>query len=167
MCELFEIRKYDPRDLEQCRSLWKELVMCHREIYQDPNIGGDNPEEYFDKHLAEFGPELIWVAIHNSRIVGFMGLIIKENEADIEPLIVSKIYRSKGIGEKLIHTAIDHAQNIGIRFLNAKPVARNIDAIKFYHKLGFTKLGHIELFIDFFDYKWKGGPKIFGCSFDY
>jgi ribosomal protein S18 acetylase RimI-like enzyme len=89
--------------------MWKELVVWHREIYQDPNIGGINPEEYFDKHLAEVGPELIWVAVKNSQIVGFIGLTIKGNEADIEPLIVSKSYRGEGIGAQLIQVVINHA----------------------------------------------------------
>jgi ribosomal protein S18 acetylase RimI-like enzyme len=167
MDELLKIRKYEPHDLEKCRSLWKELVVWHREIYQDQKIGGINPEEYFDNHLDEVGPELIWVAIKNAQIVGFIGLIMKDPEADIEPLIVGKAFRGEGIGEQLIQTDINHESDRVVRFLNVKPVARNIDAIKFFHKQGFRKIGHIELFIDFSDYKWKKGPELFGCSFDY
>lgn len=57
---------------------------------------------------------------------------MKENEADIEPLIVGKAFRGEGIGEQSIQTVINHASNSGIRFLNVKPVARNIDAIKIF-----------------------------------
>jgi hypothetical protein len=64
--EQFKIRKYQPEDLEQCRDLWRELVEWHREIYQDPTIGGTHPEEYFNKHLAEVGSDQLWVAVHNS-----------------------------------------------------------------------------------------------------
>ena len=49
------IRKYDPSDLESCRSLWEELTEWHRRIYQTPTIGGQNPGEHFDKHLAKVG----------------------------------------------------------------------------------------------------------------
>ncbi len=167
MCKSFKIRKYEPEDLEQCRALWKELTDWHSEIYQYPNIGGVNPEEHFNKHLAEIGPDLIWVAVQNSLVVGFTGLIIKGNEADIEPLIVSKAYRCKGIGEQLIKTAINQARNKGIRFLNVKPVARNIHAIRFFHKQGFTNLGQIKLFIDFSDYAWNQGSELFGCEFNF
>jgi ribosomal protein S18 acetylase RimI-like enzyme len=163
----FKIRKYQPRDLEQCRALWKELTDWHREIYQDPTIGGVQPEEGFNKHLADVGPDLIWVAVHNSQVIGFTGLIIKGNEAEIEPVIVSKAYRRKGIGKQLVETVINQARNKGIRFLNVKPVARNIQAIKFLYKQGFTKLGHIELFIDFSNYAWKQGPELFGCTFNF
>lgn len=123
MSEPFKIRKYQPRDLEQCRALWKELTDWHREIYQDPTIGGVHPEEDFNKHLANIGPDLIWVAVHNSQVIGFTGLIIKGNEAEIEPVIVSKAYRRKGIGKQLVETVINQARNKGIRFLNVKPVA--------------------------------------------
>jgi GNAT superfamily N-acetyltransferase len=161
------IRKYQAGDLEQCRALWKELTDWHREIYQDPAIGGLHPEEYFDKHLAEIGPDLLWVAVHNSQVVGFTGLIMKGKEVEIEPLVVSKAYRHKGIGEQLVETVINYARNKGIRFVNVKPVARNIQAIMFLYKQGFTKLGHIELFIDFSDYAWKQGPELFGRTFNF
>jgi ribosomal protein S18 acetylase RimI-like enzyme len=165
--EQFKIRKYQPEDLEQCRDLWRELVEWHREIYQDPTIGGTHPEEYFNKHLAEVGSDQLWVAVHNSQVVGFTGLIIKGNEAEIEPLIVSRAHCRKGIGEQLVKTVIGHARSRGMRFLNVKPVARNIQAIKFLYKQGFTKLGRVELFIDFSDYAWKQGPELFGCAFNF
>ena len=98
----FMIRKYQPADRKQCRSLWKELTEWHREIYRDPTIGGENPEDYFDKHLVKVEHEHIWVAVYDSKVVGLVGLIVEEEEAEIEPLIVSEAYRHKGIGEKLV-----------------------------------------------------------------
>lgn len=163
----FVIRKYQTGDREQCRGLWKELTEWHREIYQNPTIGGMHPEDYFDKHLAEVGPDRLWVAVHNSQVVGLVGLIVEGKEAEMEPLIVSKVYRGKGIGKKLIDRVVSEARNKGIRVLNVKPVARNIKAIKFLYKQGFKNLGHIELFLDFSEYAWKPGPKIHGCKFNF
>jgi ribosomal protein S18 acetylase RimI-like enzyme len=167
MATSFMIRKYQPDDREQCRTLWRELTEWHCEIYGDPTIGGEHPEDYFDKHLAEVGPDQLWVAVYNSHVVGLIGLIIKGSEAEIEPLIVSKTYRCKGIGEKLVTTVVSEARNKGTRFLNIKPVARNIKAIKFLYKRGFKTLGHIELFLDFSNYTWKPGPEIAGCKFNF
>jgi N-acetylglutamate synthase-like GNAT family acetyltransferase len=161
------VRNYREADREQCRSLWRELTEWHREIYQDPRIGGEHPEKHFDKQLAKVGPEKLWVAIRGSRVVGLVGLIVEENEAEIEPLIVSKTYRGKGIGTQLLKTVIFEARKMGIRFLCIKPVARNVTTIKFLHNQGFKTLGKIELFLDFSDYKWKSGPKLFGCKFNY
>ncbi|MEM3731471.1 MAG: GNAT family N-acetyltransferase [Candidatus Bathyarchaeia archaeon] len=161
------IRKYKEADREYCRSLWRELTEWHREIYQDPTIGGENPENHFDKHLTLVGPDNLWVAEYDAKVVGLAGLFARENEAEIEPFIVSKAHRGKGIGKQLLKTMVSEAQKLGVRFLCIKPVARNTQAIKFLHEQGFRTIGEIELFIDFSAYRWKRGPKLFGCQFNY
>jgi GNAT superfamily N-acetyltransferase len=153
--------------MEQCRSLWKELTEWHRSIYEDPTIGGENPEDYFDDHLAKVGPESLWVAVHGDIVVGLVGLIPAAEEAEIEPLIVSKDYRKKGVGEKLVKTVVSEARNLGVKLLNVKPVGRNIRAIRFLYKRGFKNLGQIELFLDLSGHKWESGPELFGCKFSF
>jgi len=161
------IRKYQPEDREECRYLWMELTEWHSEIYQDPTIGGMHPEDYFDRHLADVGPDRLWVAVSGSHVVGLIGLIVKGNEAEIEPLVVSKAHRGKGIGKELIEVVVSEARNEGVRFLNVKPVARNIEAIRFLYKRGFKNLGHIELFLDFSDYAWKPRLEVHGYEFSF
>lgn len=134
------IRKYRDVDREQCRSLWRELTEKHREIYLDQTIGGEHPEGYFDKYLVTFGHKRLWVAVHVFKVVGLVGLIVEENEAEIEPLIVSKHYRGKGIGRKLIEKAVSEVRKMKVRFLSIKPVARNTETIKFLYKQGFKTL---------------------------
>jgi ribosomal protein S18 acetylase RimI-like enzyme len=147
--------------------LWRELTEWHREIYQDPTIGGESPEDYFDKHLAKVGPDRLWVAMHNSRVIGLTGLIISGNEAEIEPLIVSKAYRNRGVGKQLIDTMISEAQKMDIRLLSVKPVARNTKTIEFLYRQGFKNLGYVELFMDFSHYPWKSGPEFLGLKFNF
>ena len=159
------IRNFESHDLKECRDLWRELTEWHREIYQDPTIGGEHPENYFDRHLAAVGPGQLWVAVHRSRVIGLVGLILKENEAEVEPLIVSKEFRGKGIGKRLIEKVIIEARARGVRLLNVKPVARNTNTIQFLHKQGFTNIGFVELFMDLSEHSWKPGPSIFGCDF--
>jgi GNAT superfamily N-acetyltransferase len=161
------VRKYQDADRENCHALWRELTEWHREIYQDPTIGGEHPGLYFDKYLTNIRPAHVWVATIDSKAVGLIGLIIKEDEAEIEPLIVSKPYRRRGIGKQLVETAINEARNAGIKFLNIAPVARNVHTIKYVYNLGFQKLGFVQLFIDFSGKTWKPGLKLHGCSFDY
>ena len=161
------IRKYLPTDLESCRSLWRELTEWHRQIYQDPSIGGAYPEEYFDKHLADVGADRLWVAVLESQMAGLVGLMVKEEEAEIEPLIVSRPYRHKGVGRSLIEVVVSEARRLGVKFLSVRPVARNVEAITFLHKQGFKNIGHIELFIDFTDQRWKEGLKLFNIQFNF
>jgi len=146
------IRKYQPEDREEWRYLWMELTEWHREIYQDPTIGGMHPEDYFDRHLADVGPDRLWVAVSGSHVVGLIGLIVRGNEAEIEPLVVSKAHRGKGIGKELIEVVVSEARSEGVRFL---------------YKRGFKNLGHIELFLDFSDYAWKSRLEIHGYEFGF
>ncbi|MCL6578261.1 MAG: GNAT family N-acetyltransferase [Candidatus Bathyarchaeota archaeon] len=163
----FVVRKYRDADLEECRFLWHELTEWHREIYQDSTIGGEHPEDYFDKYLARFGREHLWVAVDDSKVVGLVGLIVEENEAEIEPIIVSRSYHGKGIGRKLVEQAVSEARQMKVRFLSVRPVVRNIQTIRFLYKQGFQNLGHVELFIDFSKYVWRQEVDLFGCGFKF
>lgn len=163
----FRIRQYQLSDRDGCRSLWRELTEWHQKIYNDKTIGGEHPEDYFDKYLANVKPSRLWVAIDDSRIVGLVGLIVKEGEAEMEPLVVSKGYRHKGIGTQLIKTVLEEAKSLGVKSFSVKPVARNIDTINFLYDQGFKNIGQIELFISFSNYKWKPGPDLFGHKFNF
>jgi GNAT superfamily N-acetyltransferase len=167
MSALFDVRKYRKTDKEHCRFLWRELTEWHREIYQDSTIGGEHPEDHFDKYLAKIGPDHLWVAVHDSRVVGLVGLIFDGNEAHIEPLIVYKNYRSKGIGKRLVTTTISDARKNGLKVLSVKPVARNEKAIHFLYTQGFRNIGQIELFLDFSNHTWKSGLNIHGHKFNF
>ena len=167
MIENIVIRKYQPNDKERCRSLWRELTEWHRQIYLDPSIGGPHPEDYFDKHLAKVGADNLFVAILDSKVVGLTGLMVNEEETEVEPLIVSKPYRKKGIGKRLIETVITEAHKLGIRYLNVKPVARNVEALKFLYKQGFRNVGQLQLFIDFSNKEWKKGLTLFNLKCNY
>jgi hypothetical protein len=83
------IRLYRPEDLQPCRVLWVELTEWHRAIYQSLGIGGSDPGHFFDEHLDRVGPAHIWVAEVDGQVVGLAGLILGEEEAELEPLVVS------------------------------------------------------------------------------
>ncbi|MGC1121823.1 MAG: GNAT family N-acetyltransferase [Candidatus Methanofastidiosia archaeon] len=163
-----KIRPYIPDDLEECRTLWEELTQHHREIYNDTSIGGDNPGMFFDKHLADVGADRIWVAEFSGEVVGMAGLIIKDQEAVIEPVVVSPEYRSRGIGRALVARAVQEAQTLGVSYVSVKPVARNVQALSFFHECGFQIVGHIDLFMDLsISGKWKEGLSLFEHDFKY
>ncbi|MFX1486109.1 MAG: GNAT family N-acetyltransferase [Promethearchaeota archaeon] len=166
----FVIHKYNDEYRDQCRALWGELTEWHREIYQDPTIGGEHPEDHFDEHLEEVGPDQIWVAVHESQVIGLTGLIVEGEEGEVEPIVIKKGFRKKGIGNQLIQRIITEARSRGIRFLKVKPVARNVLAMKFFFERGFKNLGHVEMFMDLSDSErrpWKAGPEISGCRFSF
>jgi len=50
---------------------------------------------------------------------------------------------------RLVKRLISEAEKLGIRLLSVKPVAGNVEAIKFFYHQGFKNIGYIELFMDF------------------
>ncbi|MCP4416843.1 MAG: GNAT family N-acetyltransferase [Chloroflexi bacterium] len=163
-----EIRQYNAKDLAACRQLWVILTDWHRDIYQSPGIGGSDPGKQFDEHLELVGPDNIWVAKIDGEIVGLTGLIEREGEAELEPLVINQSWRGQGIGRQLANTVIAAAQQRGIGQLTVRPVGRNAQAIQFFHEMGFTILGQIDLFMDFAPAErqvWQGGEQIAGRDF--
>ncbi len=143
-----EIRPYRPEDRNACRALWVELTEWHREIYSTPEIGGHDPGAQFDEHLAKVGPSNVWVAVAGDDVVGLTGVIPGEREAELEPLVVTAGLRGRGIGTLLANHVLDVARRAGWGSLSVRPVARNAEAIRFFHSRGFGVLGHLEMFVD-------------------
>ncbi len=165
---MFCIRSYQPGDLEPCRALWAALVAHHRQLYADPTIGGEAPGLHFDGHLARVGPGHLWVATGpGSTVVGLVGLLVEGDEAEVEPIVVAEEWRGRGAGRALLERAVAEARALGVRYLNVRPVARNLEAIGFFHAAGFRLLGRIELFTDLGDPPggWQPGPELGGRRF--
>jgi hypothetical protein len=84
------VRPFESRDTDACRRLWEELTEWHRQIFDSPEIGGDDPGRAFDEHLAKIGPENVWVAEFEGQVVGLVGLIpgtepVEERMNGLEP----------------------------------------------------------------------------------
>ena len=139
------IREYRPTDLLTCRELWRALTQRHRDIYRDPSIGGADPGMEFDQHLAHPCLAKVWVADQDGELVGLCGLLVEHGEAELEPIVVHPAQRNRGIGALLVRHAIDEARRRGSTFINVRPVARNVEAIEFFHREGFRFLGRLEL----------------------
>ena len=167
MSESIIIRGYREEDLVACRALWRELTEWHREIYEDSKIGGDQPGLYFDKHLAAVSANRLWIAEHNSQVIGLVGLENRDEELFMEPLVVASNHRGKGVGSQLLEKAKFEAKKQGAKSLSVRPVARNQRVIRFLFEQGFQTLGHLQLFIDFAHSEWKKGPKLYGCNFKF
>jgi N-acetylglutamate synthase-like GNAT family acetyltransferase len=92
---------------------------------------------------------------------------MKDNEGEVEPLVVSQGHRHKGIGTKLINIVIAEAKGTGLKSLSIKPVLRNVEAIKLFNKQGFRSIGQIELYIDFSEKYRKKSLELFNRPFDF
>jgi len=139
------IRPFEEQDASACRALWAELTRWHRALYEDTSIGGDDPGSGFDGYPEQ---ARLWVAERNGSVVGLVGLQIRGRQAEIEPVVVSFDARGQRIGRSLVETAVEEARAEGVRQVKASPVARNALALRFFHRLGFDTLGHIDVLLD-------------------
>jgi GNAT superfamily N-acetyltransferase len=158
-----EVRSYQPADLDACRSLWVELTEWHRQIYGSPEIGGADPGRKFDEHLERVGAQRISLATIGGDVVGMVGVIQTEDQIELEPIVVGEQWRGRGIGRQLAERVAAEARAAGMGQLLARPVARNVAAIRFFHDLGFDALGQLELVLDFRpapDQVWRPGATI-------
>lgn len=82
-----------------------------------------------------------WVAIINSRIIGFIINSIKVNECHILNLGVLTAYQHQGYGRKLLEKALSDAiqSRVGIAYLEVR--RSNHKAISLYRKLHFIQIG--------------------------
>lgn len=165
-----KIRPYEPRDLEGCRALWRELTQRHRDIYGDQSIGGEDPGAEFDEHLQKPNVVGTWVAEEGDTLLALAGLLVDGEEGEIDPVVVRSEDRSRGIGRQLIEMMIDEAKQGGVRALSIRPVARNVEAMALYHEMGFRNLGFIDMFMVLdgdSTREWKPGIEIHGRKYNY
>ena len=87
---------------------------------------------------------------------------------EVEPVVVNPEYRGKEIGTKLLKHAVNFAREKGARFVSVRPVMRNREAIRLFHKLGFINIGRVELFMDFkSNDNWCEETKMLDIDFRY
>ena len=164
------VRDYQPADYAACRALWNELTDHHCVIYGDNAIGGDNPGQGFDVYLADPKRRASWVVEVQGQVVALAGLLMDGGEAEIEPVVVSESYRSRGIGTMLVRHAVEQARCLDADDVSVRPVARNGEAISFFVRLGFGLLGRVELFQSLSranSDKWRSGISIHGHELGY
>jgi ribosomal protein S18 acetylase RimI-like enzyme len=162
------VRGYRDGDLGACRGLWVELTEQHRQIYDAPWIGGEDPGSQFDTHLERVGADRLWVAVAGGTVVGLTGLQPKDEGIEIEPVVVATSHRGRGIGRLLVETAVAGGLAAGHQVISVGVVGRNRQATGFYHAMGFDVVGEIELMYDTregADQRWKPGDTIAGLPF--
>ena len=162
----------DPEDRPAARVLQAALVVHHRLIYQSESIGGADPGGEVDEMLehAEVGPWWVAERASDGSVIGIIGTLVRDGEVEVEPISVHPNHRGRGIGRSLLAVVRDFTRDRGIRYLQARPVARNIDTIRFFHSEGLVVMGHVELFQDLRHDsdaepdRWRPGPGIHGLD---
>ena len=122
------IQRMTVRELEQ-------VVQIEKESFSDPWD--------LDCFLSDLENPLALplVAKVNDQVVGYTCLWAILDELQIGNIAVTKDFRRKGIGEKLMLRILEEAEKKGCHRITLDVRESNLTAINLYKKLGFEKIG--------------------------
>ena len=81
------------------------------------------------------------VAKVDNEVVGFAGIKIIMDEADIMNIVTKKSFRNHGIGTLLLDNLISMTHELHLSRISLEVNAENLPAIHLYEKFGFQNLG--------------------------
>lgn len=77
----------------------------------------------------------------NNEIVGFAGLKVIVDEADIMNIVVKKSFRHNGIGSMLLENLISYSKDKNLKTITLEVNEHNLSAIRLYDKFNFNHIG--------------------------
>lgn len=84
---------------------------------------------------------LYFVAMKDDEIIGFAGIKIICDEAEVMNIVVRKTARGIGTGSLLLEHLLFEVHNRGVKVVNLEVDSSNVVAIKLYEKFGFRHVG--------------------------
>lgn len=128
---MFDLRPSAPEDAVRVMDIWRKAIDdTHAFLMPDDRAA-------IERELAAFFPqvELILAIDPSRRPVGFMYL----HEGHMEALFVDPDHHGKGVGRKLVQNALAlHPA------LTTDVNEQNVQAIGFYERIGFKRMGRSE-----------------------
>ena len=97
--------------------------------------------EVLKQELASNNSKYIVAKTLDNIIVGFSGIKIILDTAELMNIVTKKIYRKNGIGKLMLEYLINYCKKIGIKTLNLEVNAQNTIAINLYKKYNFKEVG--------------------------
>lgn len=99
-----------------------------------------------DAYLSSDGTSGFWVAEHDGEIVGMIGVQrTSADSADVRRLRVQPRFRRRGIGSRLLETAIDFCRDNGYLKVVLDVRVERGPAIAMFRKFGFTHAADREV----------------------
>ena len=97
--------------------------------------------EVLKQELASNNSKYIVAKTLDNIIVGFSGVKIILDTAELMNIVTKKLYRKNGIGKLMLEYLINYCKKIGIKTLNLEVNAQNTIAINLYKKYNFKEVG--------------------------
>ncbi len=139
------IRRATEADVESLAVLIRRFYAFNEEFDPAMETAGDVRDKALEVARARVaGGDLLLVAVHEGRLVGYVYGSIVENPllarrriGVLKELYVVPEERGRGIATTLIEEAMKELSKIGVHYIAVEFPTRNIVAQKFYEKLGF------------------------------
>jgi ribosomal protein S18 acetylase RimI-like enzyme len=139
------IRRATEADVESLAVLIRRFYAFNEEFDPAMEAAGDVRDKALEVARARVvGGDLLLVAVHEGRLVGYVYGSIVENPllarrriGVLKELYVVPEERGRGIATTLIEEAMKELSKIGVHYIAVEFPTRNIVAQKFYEKLGF------------------------------
>lgn len=98
-----------------------------------------NKQQFLSELTNEYATYI--VALDQQTIVGYCGEVSMIDQADIQTIAVSPLYRSQGIGYQLLSSMIGHLKSENIKEIFLEVDVTNHIAIALYQKFKFQTIG--------------------------
>ncbi|UOQ84311.1 ribosomal protein S18-alanine N-acetyltransferase [Gracilibacillus salinarum] len=119
-----EFRKMEPEDLHAVKEIDKR------------SFSVPWPDDIYDQELFKNTYAHYFVAVVDKKVVGFCGVWMVIDEAQITNIAIDPDYRGKGYGKGLFQYVINYAVASGIIQLSLEVRVSNLAAQKMYKKFG-------------------------------
>ncbi|MCG8405218.1 MAG: GNAT family N-acetyltransferase [Phycisphaerales bacterium] len=93
-----------------------------------------------EKHYSEPGG-MFWAVLDGEQVIGCAGLRWHGEECELHRMYLTKRYRGRGLGRRLLETCMDCARERGCTSMRAWSDTTLVDAHRLYEKLGFVRGG--------------------------
>lgn len=98
-------------------------------------------KEAFMNEMLRNDQAVYFVAVHEKRVIGFVGVWKIVDEGHITNIAVLPEYRGQGIGQKLLAQLVAYAQEKDLVGLTLEVRVSNVGAQKLYEQFGFQQAG--------------------------
>ncbi|MDO5154579.1 MAG: ribosomal protein S18-alanine N-acetyltransferase [Eubacteriales bacterium] len=124
-----------------------ELVPLKEEFCQDVyDIARESLPEHWSlqgiKDVLKYENNIFFVAKHisTSQVIGFAGIMVIADEAELLNIAVRQSYRRVGVAQQLMTTVMERAKACGAIRMLLEVRMSNLGAMSLYRKNGFTDL---------------------------
>lgn len=130
--------------VDSIESDFEDIVSLFRQLWPDKAVNSNQLMTVFKKSIESESDKCL-SAKRDGKTVGFCAIVFVNNFwqegklAQISTLIVDEAYRNKGIGKKLLQTAIAIARKKNCKKLELESSFHRTSAHIFYEKNGFNK----------------------------